>query len=69
MDQPGCHVTEVVGASDESVEAAIHDGVCRATCPTDSLEWLEIVGVHSNVLRGVHRFRVDLRVGVRSAAA
>lgn len=68
MNQAGCHVTEVVGTSDESVEAAIRDGMRRATGPADSLEWFEVTGVRSNVLGRVHRFRVDLRLGVRDAA-
>lgn len=69
MKLAGCHVTDVVGTSDESVEAAIEDGMCRATGSDASLEWFEVTGVRSNVLGGVHRFRVDLRIGVRSAAA
>lgn len=69
MYEADCRVTEVVGTSDESVEAAIRDGMHQAAGSTDSLEWFEVVGVRSNVLGGVHRFRVDLRLGVRTVAA
>lgn len=65
MDHAGCVVTEVVGASDESVEEAIRDGMDRAgRC----LEWFEVTGVRSTVLGSAERFQVDLRVGLRNAA-
>ncbi len=62
------HVTEVVGTSDESVDAAIAEGVQRAVSPAESVEWIEVTGVRSNVLGGVHRYRVELRLGLRRAA-
>lgn len=62
------HVTEIVGTSEESVDAAIDDGVARATGPADHLEWVEITGVRSHVLGGMHRFSVELRLGLRPAA-
>lgn len=62
------HVTEVVGTSDESVDAAIDEGVARAMGPRDSVEWVEVTGVRSNVLGGMHTYRVALRLGLRAAA-
>lgn len=61
-------VAEVVGTSDESVDAAIDDGMARVTGPGSSVEWVEVTGVRSTVLGGVHRYRVELRLGLRSAA-
>lgn len=65
MEHAGCVVTEVVGASDESVEEAIRDGMGRAG---RALEWFEVTGVRSTVLGSAERFQVDLRVGLRKAA-
>jgi flavin-binding protein dodecin len=62
------HVTEVVGTSDESVDAAIDEGVARAMGPSELVEWVEVTGVRSNVLGGMHRYSVELRLGLRSAA-
>ncbi|MER5670300.1 dodecin domain-containing protein [Pseudonocardia alni] len=66
MEHAGCVVTEVVGTSDESVEAAIRDGMSRAG---HALEWFEVTGVRSTVLGSTERFRVGLRVGLRVRAA
>lgn len=65
MEHAGCIVTEVVGTSDESVEAAIQDGMGRAG---QALEWFEVTGVRSTVLGSTERFQVGLRVGLRQAA-
>lgn len=62
------HVAEIVGTSDESVDAAIDEGLARAVGPAELVEWVEVTGVRSNVLGGVHRYRVELRLGLRSAA-
>lgn len=64
---PG-RVAEIVGTSDESVDAAIDEGVARAAGPAQSVEWVEVTGVRSNVLGGVQRYRVELRLGLRPAA-
>lgn len=62
------HVTEVVGTSDESVDAAIDEGMARAVGPRQDVEWIEVTSVRSNVLGGMHTYRVTLRLGLRSAA-
>lgn len=62
------HVTEIVGTSDESVDAAIDDGVARAGRSAGIVEWVEVTGVHSNVLGGMSRYSVGLRLGLRPAA-
>ncbi|MEJ8282023.1 dodecin family protein [Pseudonocardia spirodelae] len=66
MEHADCVVTEVVGTSDESVEAAIRDGMGRAG---QALEWFEVTGVRSTVLGSTERFQVGLRLGVRARAA
>jgi dodecin len=62
------HVAEVVGTSNESVDAAIDEGVSRAAGPRGCVEWVEVTGVRSNVLGGMHRYSVALRLGLRPAA-
>ncbi|WP_132425228.1 dodecin family protein [Pseudonocardia endophytica] len=62
------HVAEVVGTSDESVDAAIDEGVSRAAGPREHVEWVEVTEVRSNVLGGKHRYSVELRLGLRRAA-
>lgn len=62
------HVAEIVGTSDESVDAAIDEGVARAVGPRESVEWVEVTGVRSNVLGGMNTYRVALRLGLRAAA-
>jgi len=61
-------VAEIVGTSNESVDAAIDEGVARAAGPADRVEWVEVTGVRSNVLGGMQRYRVALRLGFRPAA-
>ena len=61
-------MAEIVGTSDESVDAAIDEGLARAVGPSERVEWVEVTGVRSNVLDGTDTYRVALRLGLLPAA-
>ncbi|MFC0041057.1 dodecin [Actinomadura rayongensis] len=59
-------VTEIVGTSPESVEAAIRNGVRRANAALRHLDWFEVTQVRGQLADGeVAHFQVGLRVGYR----
>ncbi|POM22256.1 hypothetical protein BTM25_56680 [Actinomadura rubteroloni] len=59
-------VTEIVGTSPESVEAAIRNGVRRANAVLRHLDWFEVTQVRGQIADGeVAHFQVGLRVGYR----
>jgi flavin-binding protein dodecin len=59
-------VTEIVGTSPESVEAAIRNGVERASRTLRHLDWFEVTQIRGQVLdSGVQHFQVSIKVGFR----
>ncbi|WP_019633818.1 dodecin [Actinomadura atramentaria] len=59
-------VTEIVGTSPESVEAAIRNGVRRAHATLRHLDWFEVTQVRGQLADGeVAHFQVGMRVGFR----
>jgi flavin-binding protein dodecin len=59
-------VTEIVGTSQESLEAAIRNGVERAARTLRHLDWFEVTQVRGQVLDGgVQHFQVTIKVGFR----
>jgi dodecin len=59
-------VTEIVGTSPESVEAAIRNGVSRAHETLRGLDWFEVTEIRGNLQDGaVEYFQVSLKVGFR----
>ncbi|MCD0450163.1 dodecin family protein [Actinocorallia sp. API 0066] len=59
-------VTEIVGTSPESVEAAIRNGVRRAHATLRHLDWFEVLHVRGQLDEGeVAHFQVTLKVGFR----
>ncbi len=59
-------VTEIVGSSSESVDAAIRNGVARASRTLRLLEWFEVTQVRGHIEDGaVAHFQVGLKVGFR----
>ena len=59
-------VTEIVGSSSESVDAAIRNGVDRAARTLRNLEWFEVVQVRGRIEDGaVKHYQVGLKVGFR----
>ncbi|MFI0368631.1 dodecin [Actinomadura sp. 1N219] len=59
-------VTEIVGTSPESVEAAIRNGVRRAAQTLRHLDWFEVTEVRGQIEDGeVAHIQVTMKVGFR----
>jgi flavin-binding protein dodecin len=59
-------VTEIVGTSPESVEAAITNGVSRAATTLRNLDWFEVTEIRGHLADGnVDFYQVGLKVGFR----
>ncbi|GAA2320267.1 dodecin family protein [Streptomyces caniferus] len=59
-------VTEIVGTSQESVDAAIRNGIKRASQTLRNLDWFEISQVRGHIVDGeIDHYQVGLKVGFR----
>jgi dodecin len=59
-------VTEIVGTSPESLDAAIRNGVARAGQTLRHLDWFEVTEVRGQIVDGVvEHFQVGMKVGFR----
>jgi len=59
-------LTEIVGTSDESVDAAIRNGIARAGQTLRHLDWFEVTQVRGQIVDGeVEYFQVGLKIGFR----
>ncbi|WP_030059596.1 MULTISPECIES: dodecin [Streptomyces] len=59
-------VTEIVGSSTESVDAAISNGVERAARTLRNLDWFEVSQVRGHLEDGrVKHYQVCIKVGFR----
>ncbi|HET8970599.1 MAG TPA: dodecin [Candidatus Nanopelagicales bacterium] len=59
-------VTEIVGTSTEGIDAAIRNGVERASQSLRHLDWFEVTQVRGHIRDGaVDHFQVGLKVGFR----
>lgn len=59
-------VTEIVGSSQESVEAAIRNGIDRAAQTLRQLDWFEITQVRGHLRNGaIAHYQVGMKVGFR----
>ena len=59
-------VTEIVGTSPESVDAAIRNGVERASRTLRNLDWFEVTQVRGQIEDGaIQHYQVGLKVGFR----
>jgi len=59
-------VTEIVGTSGESVDAAIRNGIDRANKTLRNLDWFEVVQVRGHLEDGaVGHYQVMMKVGFR----
>ena len=59
-------LTEVVGSSPDSIEAAIRNAVERASQTLRNLDWFEVTQIRGQVTDGgVEHFQVGLKVGFR----
>ncbi len=59
-------VTEIVGSSQEGVDAAIRNAVDRASRTLRNLDWFEVVQVRGHIANGqIEHYQVGLKVGFR----
>ncbi|MFE6691160.1 dodecin [Streptomyces sp. NPDC057743] len=59
-------VTEIVGTSHHSVDAAIQNGIRRASDTLRNLDWFEITQVRGHIVEGrIDHYQVGLKVGFR----
>ncbi|MDB1089755.1 dodecin family protein [Streptomyces sp. ACA25] len=66
MTEHTYRVTEIVGTSHEGVDAAIRNGISRASRTLRHLDWFEVVQVRGNIENGeIEHYQVGLKVGFR----
>lgn len=59
-------VTEIVGTSEEGVDAAIRNGIARASQTLRGMDWFEVTQIRGHLNEGaVDHFQVGLKVGFR----
>jgi flavin-binding protein dodecin len=58
-------VTEIVGTSPDGMDAAIRNGIERASRTLRHLDWFEVTQVRGQVQDGVAHFQVGMKVGFR----
>jgi flavin-binding protein dodecin len=59
-------LTEIVGTSTEGIDAAIRNGVTRASATMRHLDWFEVTQVRGYIADGdVHHFQVTMKLGFR----
>lgn len=59
-------VTEIVGSSHEGLDAAIRNGLARASKSLRQLDWFEVTQIRGHLDGGtVGHFQVGLKVGFR----
>lgn len=57
-------VTEIVGTSPDSIDAAIRNGIERAAATLRGLDWFEVTQIRGEIEDGtVEHFQVGLKVG------
>jgi len=66
VSDPVYRVTEVVGTSTDSVDAAIRAGISRVARTVRNVEWFHASEIRGEVVDGeVGRYQVTLKVGFR----
>jgi flavin-binding protein dodecin len=59
-------VSEIVGTSTESIDAAIRNGIGRAATTLHNLDWFEVTEIRGHLGEGdIAHFQVGLKVGFR----
>ncbi|MFI9723462.1 dodecin [Streptomyces sp. NPDC052396] len=59
-------VTEIVGSSDQGVDAAIRNGIARAAQTLRELDWFEVTQIRGHLENGaIAHIQVGLKVGFR----
>jgi flavin-binding protein dodecin len=66
MTERTYRVTEIVGTSPESVDAAVRNAIKRAGETLRHLDWFEVTEVRGQIVDGdVAHYQVGLKVGFR----
>ncbi|QXJ19927.1 dodecin domain-containing protein [Actinomadura graeca] len=66
MTERTYRVTEIVGTSPESVDAAVRNGIRRAAQTLRHLDWFEVTEVRGQIEDGeVAHYQVGLKLGFR----
>jgi len=66
MSEHTYRIVEIVGTSPDGVDAAIRNGVARASQTLRGLDWFEVQSVRGELEDGqVAHFQVTLKVGFR----
>jgi dodecin len=66
MTERTYRVTEIVGTSPETVDAAIRNAIRRASQTLRHLDWFEVTEVRGQIVDGeVAHYQVGLKVGFR----
>ncbi|MFG2595655.1 dodecin [Streptomyces sp. NPDC048462] len=59
-------VTEIVGTSHEGIDAAVRNGVARASETLHNLDWFEMTEVRGQIKDGrIEHYQVGMKVGFR----
>jgi dodecin len=59
-------VTEIIGTSPESVDAAVRNGLHRAAATLRHLDWFEVTEIRGQLQDGaIAHFQVGMKVGFR----
>jgi flavin-binding protein dodecin len=57
-------ILELVGSSDQSIEAAIQNAIARAKATIRDMRWFEVIQTRGHIENGaVHSYQVTLKVG------
>ena len=66
MSEHVYRVTEIVGSSPESVDAAIRNGATRAAKTLRHLDWFEVTEIRGHFTDGdIGHYQVTMKVGFR----
>jgi flavin-binding protein dodecin len=66
MSEHTYRVTEIVGTSTEGTDAAIRNGIARASQTLRHLDWFEVTQVRGHIEDGqIAHFQVGIKVGFR----
>ncbi|GAA4156270.1 dodecin [Actinomadura keratinilytica] len=66
MSEHTYRVTEIVGSSPESVDAAIRNAIARAAQTLRHLDWFEVTEIRGDLEDGrIAHYQVGLKVGFR----
>ena len=66
MSEHVYRVTEIVGTSPESVDAAVRNGIARAAKTLRNRDWFEVTQIRGHVENGaIGHYPVGLKVGFR----